>query len=92
MALHAPVISIVVWKEDALLSAMFKPLYSSTNQQLFKNNFCNQSSPYDNYGQFLLQMEAIVYLPQNQHFSRWAKMNGTQRRAHVSLWRNVLYA
>jgi len=39
----------------------------STNQQLFKNNFCNQlqSSPYDNYGQFPLKMEAIMCLPQN---------------------------
>jgi len=31
---------------------MFNPLCSSTNQQLFKNNFCNQSSRYENYGQF----------------------------------------
>jgi len=34
----------MVWKEDALLPAMFNPLCSSTNQQLFKKNFCNQSS------------------------------------------------
>jgi len=39
---------------------MFHPLYSNMNQQLFKNNFCNQISPYENYGQFLLQMEAIM--------------------------------
>jgi len=40
MVPHAPVISIIiiiVWKEDALLPAMFNLLYSSTNQQLFKN-------------------------------------------------------
>jgi len=66
-------------KEDA---AMFKPLYSNTNQQLLKN-FCNQSSPYENYTWFPLQM----CIPQNQHFSRWAKINGTQRRALVSPWR-----
>jgi len=45
---------------------------------------CNQSSPYENYGRFLLQMEAILCLPQNWHFSWWAKMNG---RALVSPWR-----
>jgi len=32
MAPRAPVISIIVSKEDALLLAMFNPLYSSTNQ------------------------------------------------------------
>jgi len=31
---------------------MFNSLYSSTNQQLFKKNFCNQSSYYENYGLF----------------------------------------
>jgi len=38
------------------------------NQQLFKKNFCNQSSHYENYGRFPLQMEAIMCLPQNRHF------------------------
>jgi len=33
MAPHVPVISIVIWKQDALLLAT---LYSSLNQQLFK--------------------------------------------------------
>jgi len=33
---------IFVWKEDASLPAMFNPLCSSTNQQLFKKNFYNQ--------------------------------------------------
>jgi len=56
---------------------MFNPLYSTTNQQLFEKILCNQSSHYENYRQFLLQMEAIMRLPQNQHFSQWAKMNGT---------------
>jgi len=31
---------------------MFNLLCSSTNQQLFKKNFCNQSSHHENYGQF----------------------------------------
>jgi len=61
--------------------------YSGTNQQLFKKKFCNQSSHYENYRWFLQQMEAITCLPQNQHFSWWTKMNGTQRRAVVSPWR-----
>jgi len=33
-------------------------------------NLCNQSSPYKNYGQFLLRMKAITCLPQNQYFSQ----------------------
>jgi len=65
----------------------FNPLYNSTNQQLFEKNFCNQNSYYENYGEFLLQMEANMCLPQNWHFLWWAKMNGTQRRALVSQWR-----
>jgi len=36
MALRTPVISIIVWKENTSLSAVFNLLYSSTNQQLFK--------------------------------------------------------
>jgi len=32
-------------------------------------------------------MEAITCLLQNWHFSWWAKINGTQRRALVSPWR-----
>jgi len=34
----------------------------STNEQWFKKNFCNQSSHYENYEQFLLQIEAIMCL------------------------------
>jgi len=70
-------------KEDALLPAVFDRLYSITNQQLFKKNYCNQSSHNENYRQFLLQMEAIVCLPQSRHFM----MNRSQRRALVSPWR-----
>jgi len=51
------------------------------------NNFCNQSSHYENYGWFPLQIKANTCIPQNQHFSWWAKMNGTLRRALVSSWR-----
>jgi len=58
-----PTYVFIVWKEDALLPAMFNPLCSSTNQQLFKKNFCNQSSHYENYRQFLLRMKAIMCLP-----------------------------
>jgi len=37
----------IISKEDASLPAMFN---SSTNQQLFKKNFCNESSHYGNCG------------------------------------------
>jgi len=48
----------------------------------------NQSSHYENYGWFPLQMEAITCIPQNWHFLWWAKMNGAQqRRVLVSPWR-----
>jgi len=47
MALHAPDISVVIWKEDASLPAIFNPLYSNTNRLLFKKNFYNQSNYYD---------------------------------------------
>jgi len=40
---HAP--QLYQLSSDTLLPAMFNPLYSSTNQQLFKNTFCNQGSP-----------------------------------------------
>jgi len=47
-----PTYVFIVWKEDALLPAMFNLLCSRTNQQLFKKNFCNQSSHYENYRRF----------------------------------------
>jgi len=47
-----PTYIFIVWKEDVSLPAMFNPLCSSTNQQLFKKSFCNQSSHYENYGWF----------------------------------------
>jgi len=57
---HAPHLCIYYLKEDASLPAIFNPLCSSIdniptdtiiygssmNQQLFKKNFCNQSSHY----------------------------------------------
>jgi len=53
---------------------MFNPLNSSTNQQLLKNNYYNQSSPYENYRWFLLQKETITCLPQNWQFMQWEKI------------------
>jgi len=54
-------------KEDTLLPAMFNLLYTynSMNQQLFEKDLCNKITHYENYGQFSLQMEAIMCLPQN---------------------------
>jgi len=68
VALCTPIISMIVLKEDALLLDIFNPLHSSMNQQLFKRNLCSQSSHYENYRRFLLQMEAITCLLQNQNF------------------------
>jgi len=84
-----PTYVFIVWKEDILLPAMSNPLYSSTNQQLFKKNFCNQSSHYENYGQFPLGFEAITCLPQNQHFSWWAK---DTKEGPGKYMKNALYA
>jgi len=79
MALHAPLMYLSSEKK------MFhcNLLCSSKNQKLFKKNFWNQSSHYENYRWFPLQMEAITCLPQNQFFLWWAKMNGIQRRTLV---------
>jgi len=41
---------------------------SSTNQQLFEYNIYNQSSHYENYRWFPLQMEAIMCLPEIDTF------------------------
>jgi len=42
----APRLHIYCLNEGASLPAMFNLLFSSTNQQLLKENFCNQSSHY----------------------------------------------
>jgi len=79
---HAP------WKDAssrASMLAMFNALYSSS--KLFEKNLCNQSSHYESYGQFLLRIEAIMRVLQNQPFLWWAKINRTQRKALVSPWR-----
>jgi len=54
--------------------AMFNLLYSSTNQQLFKI-FCNQSSHYENYGQFTSTKLALFMV------------NKDTKKGLVSLWR-----
>jgi len=45
----APHLHIYHLKRRHLLPAMSNLLCSSTNQQLFKKNFCNQSNHYENY-------------------------------------------
>jgi len=54
---RAPHLRIYRLKEEASLPGMFNPLCSSTNQQLFKKNFCNQSSQYRRFPQ---QIKAIT--------------------------------
>ena len=39
----------------ASLSAVFNPLHSSMNQELFKKHLCYQNSHYDKYGRFPLR-------------------------------------
>jgi len=69
---------------------MFNPLCSSTNQLLFKKNFCNQRSHYENFGQFLLGIEAIICLPQNQHFvvskDEWDTKEGPGKSMKYALY------
>jgi len=84
----SPFISIIVRKEDDSLPAMFNPLYSSTNQHLFKRTSAIKVTTMKIMDDLCYElMEAIMCLSQNQHFSQWEKINGTQRRALVSLWR-----
>ena len=71
----------------ASLSAMFNPLHSISNQELFKKYLWYQNSHYDKYGQFPLWRGSHHMLSPNRHFSLSAKMNGTQRRTLVSPWR-----
>jgi len=61
-----------------------RPLY----QLLPKMRICSTCYTVEKINrQFPLWMEAIMCLPQNQHFLWWAKKNGTQRRALVCPWR-----
>jgi len=46
---HLCIILSISLKEDTSLPTMFSPLFNSTNQQLFKKNFCNQRSRTDDF-------------------------------------------
>jgi len=53
--LHAPHLRVeekTLRYQHYMLPAMFNLLCSNTNQQLYKKNFCNQSSHYENSGRF----------------------------------------
>jgi len=41
------------------LSAMFTPLHSSMNQELFEKHLCNKNSHYEEYGQFLISQRKL---------------------------------
>ena len=63
----------------ALLSAMFNPLHSSTNQELIEKHLCNQNSHYEKYGRFLLWREVITCYHQIDTFrcqQRWLGHKG----------------
>jgi len=81
---RVPHLHIYRLKEGTSLPAMFNPLFSGTNQQLFKKNFCKKVATMK-ITDYLLK--AITCLPLNRHFLWWKKMNGSQRRAMVSPWR-----
>jgi len=49
---RTPHLHIYRLKRRCFVTSYVNPLYSSMNQQLFKKNFCNQSSHYENYRQF----------------------------------------
>ena len=70
----------------ASLSAMFNPLHSIMNQELFKNNLCNQSSLNEKVQMISITKGSHHVLPPNWHFLLSAEMNGTQRRTLVSTW------
>jgi len=87
IAPHAPVISIIILKVKC--PRCFVAIYIQPIIQQYKSTtFLKRTSAInENYGQFPFQMEAIVCLPQNRHFSMWVKMNGTESRGLVSPWR-----
>jgi len=78
-----PTYIFIIWRH--FVARYVQPVIQQ--YECFKKNFRNQCSRYENYGRFLLGIEAITCLPQNRHFLWWAKMNGTQRRALISPWR-----
>jgi len=90
MYIAAPDISTIVWKEDASLPAVFHPLHSNMNQHLFEKNLCSQSSHNENYRQFPLRTEAIMCIPQSQHFS-WYKDEWDTKEGIGKSVKNVLY-
>jgi len=75
-----PIYILIVWKEDTSLPAVLNPLCSSTNQQLFKKNFCTIK---------LATMKITddfhyEWKPSHAYHTFWGvKMNGTQRKALV---------
>jgi len=107
-ALCTPVYQLLSEKRSshyALLSVVFNLLCISTNQKLFKKNLCNQNNHYKSYRQFLLWIETMMCLPQNQHFmvskNEWDKKQDTGKsmknalhaqqygKTHPSSWSNV---
>jgi len=41
--------TLIISESEVTITAMFTPLHSSTNQELFEKYICNQSSHYENY-------------------------------------------
>jgi len=83
IAPHVP-LTYLLSEKKTLCCQQYSTCYAAVRIYNCLKRTCNQRSHYENYRRFPLQMEAITCLPQNRHFSWWAKMNGTQRRTLVS--------
>jgi len=68
-------------KEDALLPAMFNPLYSSTNQQLFKRTSATKVTTMKITRQFRYKW---THVPTTRLTLFVASKDGTKRKALVS--------
>jgi len=94
-----PTYIFIVRKEDASLPAMFNPLFGSTNQQLFKKNFCNQSSHYENYGWYHVPTTKLTLFVVNK--DEWYTKEGRAKsmknalyvqwygKRHLSNWSDI---
>jgi len=72
----------IIWKGDALLLAMFNPLYISTNQQLFEKSFC---SHYENYGAISV-MNGSHHVPIKVSKGEWDTKEGTGKSMKNALY------
>jgi len=73
------------------LSAIANPLHSSKIQELFEKYLCNQSSPYENYGWFLLHKGSHHVLPPKLTFFVVSKDEWNTKEDTGKSMKNALY-